>query len=79
MRSAAGAGLDRVGGPAVDGLHPRPGAHLQVGARIARLDEAIPRRRVDGRHDRIGRRSTSAMTPTIDGSSGIRKATDTPA
>ena len=31
---------------------------------------------IGGRHDLAGRRSTSAMTPTIDGSSGIRNTSE---
>ena len=61
--------------PAVHGLDLRPRLELQVGTRIAGLDEGVPIARVcEGRHDRRGRRSASTMIPTIERSSSIRKA-----
>ena len=56
-----------------------PCAELEVGARITRLDELVPRLRIRGRHVRNGRRMTSTMTSTIDASSGIRNTSETAA
>ena len=68
---------DALRGPAVDGLDPGPGGGLEVRPGVARGDEPVPVGIVG--HDLTGRRSRSAMTPTIDGSSGIRKASETTA
>ncbi len=70
-------GEDPVGGPAVHGLDRRPLAALKVRTGLLGLDERVPRSCVGSRHDRTGRRNASTMTPTIDGSSGIRKAAET--
>ena len=61
-------GHDAVRRPAVHRLDRGPARELEVGAGIARLDEASQRRRdrSGGRHDRSGRRSRSTMTSTID-------------
>ena len=74
LRAEPLAVTDAVRRPAVDGLDPGPGGSLEVRAGVARGDEPVPVR-IRG-HDLTGRRSRSAMTPTIDGSSGIRKASE---
>ena len=80
-------GTDRTVGrqpdrrPAVNGLDLGPRCQLEIGAGIGARDECVPGRRIVGiesgggrTHARRGRRSRSAMTPTIEGSSGMRKA-----
>ena len=81
-RLRAGFRDDAVSRPAVDGLDRWPtrsagGTNRAPGLSTNRSQARV--RRVGGRHDRTGRRKTSTMTPTIDGSSGIRKAADTSA